>query len=174
MSHVVTVATKVRDAQAVANACQRLGLAQPTQGVADLFSGEASGVIVQLPGWLYPVVIDLATGEIRYDNYEGRWGEQSRLDQFLQMYAVEKAKLEAPRRATPSASNRSRTAPSASRLLRVREHDRPTPPPRSSRRFFHVRSTVAAPTPEAPREPGAGAICTGSLDGKTEKSLSRR
>jgi hypothetical protein len=95
MSHIVTVHTKARDAQAVANACQRLGLAQPTQGVATLFSGEASGLLVQFPGWLYPVVINIATGEMRFDNYNGRWGEQSHLDRFLQAYAVEKAKLEA-------------------------------------------------------------------------------
>jgi len=40
-------------------------------------------------------VIDTLTGTIRYDNYEGSWGEQKHLDRFLQMYAVDKAKLEA-------------------------------------------------------------------------------
>ena len=30
-----------------------------------------------------------------YDNYNGHWGEQSKLNQFLQAYAVEKAKIEA-------------------------------------------------------------------------------
>ncbi len=30
-----------------------------------------------------------------YDNYNGRWGDQQHLDFFLQIYAVEKAKLEA-------------------------------------------------------------------------------
>jgi hypothetical protein len=43
-------------------------------------------------------VYQLETGEIRYDNYGGRWGEQQHLDRFLQMYAVEKAKIEARRR----------------------------------------------------------------------------
>jgi hypothetical protein len=32
---------------------------------------------------------------VSYDNYQGHWGEQSRLNQFLQAYAVEKAKIEA-------------------------------------------------------------------------------
>jgi Protein of unknown function (DUF1257) len=95
MSHIVTIATRIRDVQAVANACQRLDLAQPTQGTATLFSGKATGLLVQLPGWLYPVVIDIATGEVRFDNYEGRWGEQQHLDRFLQMYAVEAATLAA-------------------------------------------------------------------------------
>jgi hypothetical protein len=95
MSHVVTVQTKVRDPAAVAAACQRLGLAAPVEGTTRLYSGEASGLMVQLPGWLYPVVIDTASGELRYDNYNGVWGEQAHLDRFLQVYAVEVVKLEA-------------------------------------------------------------------------------
>jgi hypothetical protein len=95
MSHIVSIQTKVRDPAAVAAACQRLGLAAPVQGTARLYSGDATGLLVQLPGWQYPVVIDPQTGEVRYDNFGGRWGEQAQLDRFLQMYAVEKAKLEA-------------------------------------------------------------------------------
>src|SRR5215467_16278717 len=95
MSHIVSIQTKVRDPAAVAAACQRLSLAAPVQGTARLYSGEATGLLVQLPGWQYPVVIDTATGEVRYDNFAGRWGEQAQLDRFLQMYAVELAKLEA-------------------------------------------------------------------------------
>jgi hypothetical protein len=98
MSHIVTVHTKCHDAAAVANACQRLGLAQPTQGTTAIFSGEATGLIVHLPGWLYPVVIDTATGEARFDNYNGCWGEQQQFDRFLQAYAVEAAKLAARRK----------------------------------------------------------------------------
>jgi hypothetical protein len=72
-----------------------LGLTEPVQGTAQLYSGEAAGLLVQLPGWQYPAVIDTRTGTITYDNFEGRWGAQSHLDRLLQMYAVEKAKLEA-------------------------------------------------------------------------------
>jgi hypothetical protein len=95
MSHIVTIHTKVRDPAAVAAACQRLGLAAPVEGTARLYSGEATGLLVQLPGWQYPVVIDTASGELRYDNYNGVWGEQAQLDRFLQLYAVEVVKLEA-------------------------------------------------------------------------------
>ena len=95
MSHIVTIATKVRDPAAITAACQRLGLAAPIQGTAELFSGEATGLLVQLPGWQYPVVIDPATVELRYDNYGGQWGAQEHLERFLQSYAVEKVKLEA-------------------------------------------------------------------------------
>lgn len=71
MSHLVTIRTLVKDPAALAAACVRLGLSQPTQGTARLFSSEASGQIVQLPGWRYPIVIDTASGSIALDNYQG-------------------------------------------------------------------------------------------------------
>ena len=97
MSHIVTIQTQVRDPVAVAAACARLGLPEPVQGTARLFSGEATGLLVRLPGWRYPVVCDTAGGEVRFDNYENAWGERRELDRFLQAYAVEKAKAEARR-----------------------------------------------------------------------------
>ena len=98
MSHIVQLATKIHDPIAITAACRRLGLIPPLAGTARLFSGEATGLLLQLPGWTYPAVIDHLTGAIRYDNFEGRWGETRQLDRFMQMYAVEKAKLEAHHR----------------------------------------------------------------------------
>jgi hypothetical protein len=95
MSHLVTIQTRVHDPAAIIAACQRLGLPQPAQGTARLYSGEASGLLLRLPGWQFPAVIDSGSGVVQYDNYEGAWGEQAHLDRFLQAYAVEKAKLEA-------------------------------------------------------------------------------
>jgi hypothetical protein len=98
MSHIVTIETRVHDPAAVAAACTRLGLAAPVQGTAKLYGGEATGLLVQLPGWQYPAVIDTLTGNVRFDNFEGRWGDPQHLDKFVQMYSVEKAKLEARKR----------------------------------------------------------------------------
>ncbi|HVS38471.1 MAG TPA: hypothetical protein VMS17_23130 [Gemmataceae bacterium] len=98
MSHVVTIKTRVHDPAAVAAACARLNLPAPVQGKAKLYSGEAEGLLLQLPGWRYPAVIDAATGVVAYDNFAERWGEQKHLDRFLQLYAVEKTKLEARKR----------------------------------------------------------------------------
>ena len=98
MSHVVQIKTQVRDAEAVRAACRRLGLTEPVQGTTRLFSGEVTGLAVQLPGWRYPAVAQLDTGQIQFDNFQGNWGEQKELDRFLQSYAVEKAKLEARRK----------------------------------------------------------------------------
>ncbi len=95
MSHVVQIATQVRDAVAVRKACDRLGLDDPVEGEVKLFSQTVSGLAIQLAEWRYPVVFDLSTGETKFDNYQGYWGNQKELDQFLQAYAVEKTKLEA-------------------------------------------------------------------------------
>jgi hypothetical protein len=72
-----------------------MGLAEPTHRTAQLFNAKATGLAIQLPNWRYPVVCQTETGEIRYDNYGGRWGEQRHLDRLKQTYAVEKAKSEA-------------------------------------------------------------------------------
>lgn len=95
MSHIVTIKTQVRDATAIQAACSRLGLSLPTQGKVNLFSAEVAGLVVKLPGWHYPVVCDIATGQVNYDNYNGHWGDEKELNRFLQAYAVEKAKIEA-------------------------------------------------------------------------------
>ena len=98
MSHLVTIKARINDPAAIAAACRRLGLAQPVQGTAKLYSGEATGLLLQLPGWEFPAVIDLASGVVQYDNYSGAWGDQAHLDRFLQAYAVERAKQEARRK----------------------------------------------------------------------------
>ena len=95
MSHIVEIMTEVRDPVAIQAACQRLNLSEPVFGEAKLFSTSASGWAVQLPDWRYPVVCDVNTAKIAYDNYEGRWGDPQQLHRFQQSYAVEKAKLEA-------------------------------------------------------------------------------
>jgi len=95
MSHLVVIETRVHDAAALTSACHRLGLAEPVHGNIQFFSGDATGLSVKLPGWRYPIVVDTAEGSIKYDNFEGRWGDPAELGRLLQMYAVEKAKLEA-------------------------------------------------------------------------------
>ena len=50
MSHIVTINTQVRDPAAIAAACRRLSLAEPVYGQARLFTSEAAGYAVQLPG----------------------------------------------------------------------------------------------------------------------------
>lgn len=98
MSHIVHIQTEMRDPVAIAAACRRLGLAEPVFGAAKLFSASKTGWQVRLPDWNYPVVIDVTTGHLDFDNFGGRWGEQKELDNFLQKYAVEKTRIEAHKR----------------------------------------------------------------------------
>ncbi len=97
MSHVVEIQTQVRDPVSIRSACSRLKLAEPHFGEARLFSGAKTGWVIQLEKWRYPVVCDVNTGKVEFDNYEGHWGDRARLDQFLQAYAVERATIEARR-----------------------------------------------------------------------------
>jgi hypothetical protein len=95
MSHVVEIKTEIRDEQAVKAACTRLQLPTPEHKTVRLFNATATGLCIQLPGWSYPIVANLQTGQLQYDNYQGHWGEQKHLNSFLQAYAVEKARIEA-------------------------------------------------------------------------------
>ncbi|MCC9601043.1 DUF1257 domain-containing protein [Stieleria sp. JC731] len=97
MSHVVTIATEIRDPIALRRSCQRLGLAEPVHRTTKLFSSEATGYCVELPDWRYPVVCQIETGTVLYDNYNGKWGDQVHLDRLKQAYAVEKSVFESRR-----------------------------------------------------------------------------
>ena len=98
MSHIVKIQTQVRDEAAVQAACHRRQLAEPIAGRHQLFTREVEGLAVRLRDWTYPVVCQLQTGELQYDNFGGRWSQQQELDQFLQAYAVEKTRIEARKR----------------------------------------------------------------------------
>lgn len=95
MSHIVTVQVEVRDLEAVRSACRRLELPEPVHGKVELYEKEVEGWQVRLPDWSYPIVCNLDSGEVRYDNFEGSWGDQKYLDRFVQTYSIEKATLEA-------------------------------------------------------------------------------
>jgi hypothetical protein len=106
LSHIVEIKTEIRDEQAVRAACTRLQLTAPEHKTVRLFSTTVSGLCVQLPGWSYPVVANLQTGQVQYDNYNGHWGEPKHLNAFLQAYAVEKAKIEARKKGHSCAETR--------------------------------------------------------------------
>lgn len=79
---------------AVQSACKRLQLPTPTRGTFELYNSTETGLGIELPDWKYPLVANTETGELRFDNYEGRWGSQKFLNQFLQAYAAERVKIE--------------------------------------------------------------------------------
>ena len=94
MSHTVAIKTLITDLAAIQSACQRLKLPQPITGDVRLFDRIATGIGVHLDGWRFPICVE-SDGNLLFDNFGGFWGVPEKLDQFQQMYAVEKAKLEA-------------------------------------------------------------------------------
>ena len=106
MSHIVQIKTEVKSVAAVQAACKRLHLPPAKQGSFELYNSTETGLGIELPKWRYPVVANLQTGDIKFDNYEGRWGDQEYLDQFLQRYAVEAATIAARREGHSVAENR--------------------------------------------------------------------
>ena len=51
MSHIVTIKAQIRDAAALAAGCTCLGLKAPGHATAQLYARQATGQIVQRPGW---------------------------------------------------------------------------------------------------------------------------
>ncbi|QDU82624.1 hypothetical protein Pla110_43850 [Polystyrenella longa] len=92
MSHIVQIKTEVRELASIQAACVRNRLTEPVHGTVQLYSSAATGWQVQLPDWRYPVVCHTDTGQLSYDNYEGRWGDPVHLNSFLQSYAVEQTR----------------------------------------------------------------------------------
>jgi hypothetical protein len=72
-----------------------LKLDEPVHGTFQLYGSQETGCGVHLRDWKYPIICKLETGELRYDDHGGRWGNARRLGEFLQGYAVERTKLEA-------------------------------------------------------------------------------
>ena len=111
MSHTATIDIDVQDSTVVIKAAERLGYDVKAQGEVRLYDGTvARGIVVQLPEWKYPIVIDTECewtdvledgsevtrkGKVYSDNYNGSWGQQSYMDEFRQIYGVEKAEFEA-------------------------------------------------------------------------------
>ena len=95
MSHIVQIQTEVRSEAAVLAACKRLHIPPAKRGEFELFSSTETGLGIELPKWRYVVVANTDTGQLRFDNYEQKWGKQEYLDQFLQHYAVEAATIAA-------------------------------------------------------------------------------
>jgi len=107
MSHIVTVKDiQMTNKVALEAALSRLEEAGRIQrlghGRHELYSRHVEGEGIKLlagktadgeehPGWTFPVVIT-DTGEVKYDNYGGSWGDQLSLDEVVQMYGVEAAK----------------------------------------------------------------------------------
>ena len=84
--------SRFKDPNILQKVCQRLGVvcevAEKGKRLAkELYGGVVEGVAsLRIPGWKYPVVVQ-DDGTAKYDNFNGQWGEQSKLDAVTQGYA---------------------------------------------------------------------------------------
>jgi hypothetical protein len=91
MSHTVTIKAQFKDLETILATAREMGLQEPKVDFAKLYASTHNGVVVKLPGWTYPVIIDRQTGEVHFDNFNGAWGKKEHLDRFTQLYAVNRA-----------------------------------------------------------------------------------
>ena len=92
MSHISTYTSQSTDESIVRRTCEFLKLKAPVRGRFMVYNTPAAGLGVQLRGWRFPLVINTETGDAKYDNYKGDWGDAKELDAFKQRYPLEAAK----------------------------------------------------------------------------------
>ncbi len=93
MSHTMDIQMELHDRRALEVACRRLNI-KVEPGKHKLHASVEDGIGVFLNGWRYPIVIT-ENETIRYDNYNGHWGNIQKLHELEAYYGLEKSKLEA-------------------------------------------------------------------------------
>lgn len=95
MSHIAKVDIQFKDHKCLEEAAKRIGVRTERVKNYRFYDGTiASGTAVYLDGWKYPVVVK-EDGEAVYDNYNGSWGTEDKLNKLKQHYGVEVAKKQA-------------------------------------------------------------------------------
>jgi hypothetical protein len=87
MSHTATIQIDFSNRQLLKQVCKELGL-QYREGLHQirLYEGEvAADFSIQLPGWRYPIAI--CGNEVRYDNFNGNWGQVEGLQRLQDQYS---------------------------------------------------------------------------------------
>lgn len=90
MSHTATVKTEIKDVDTLRQVAEGLGY-KVTTGLKEvrLFQDTERGenlTRVDIPGWSYPLVVK-EDGTVAYDNYNGSWGDISKMHALQQGYA---------------------------------------------------------------------------------------
>ena len=91
MSHTATVKTELRSRQMIQRAAKAMKLECSVGDFTQTFyqgTPQKGDVLVKLPGWSYPVLINTKTAEVHFDNFNGIWGEAARLDDLIQEYSL--------------------------------------------------------------------------------------
>lgn len=95
MSHTVTTKVEYKNLEALSNSVVALGGQVLGEGKHQLYQHkDVEGYGFRLPGWSYPLVLT-KTGELKYDDYNGHWGNPKDLDKLKGGYTLEQGKLTA-------------------------------------------------------------------------------
>lgn len=88
MSHIATVALRIKELSLLAEVCSDLNIpcSLKTTEIALYSARVQAAASFRLPGWRYPVAV-LKDGTIQYDTFDGHWGAPVELHRVLQAYA---------------------------------------------------------------------------------------
>jgi len=88
VSHTTTIELEIKSLTALATACRETTTPYEQNTSVRLYDGTLiEDCFAFTPnGWKYPVAAK--NGQLKYDNYEGAWGNESELNRVKQRYAV--------------------------------------------------------------------------------------
>lgn len=97
MSHSQTIKVLVTNKEALELTAKEMNATSfsTEEGEVRMYDGTYKGMFVHFPGWKYPVVF--SNGEVRYDSYNGAWGNERDLKTFRQSYASNVVRVEGAR-----------------------------------------------------------------------------
>ncbi len=120
MSHTQTVKVAISNKEAFKEAAKEVNAKSFSTEERDvrLYDSVQRGMFVHFTNWQYPVVV--TNGELRYDNFEGRWGNESDLNAFRQSYATNVIRIAGVSDGKPLVSD---TREGNSRILLLQNQD---------------------------------------------------
>jgi hypothetical protein len=88
VSHTTTIELEIKSLSALATACRETATPYEELTSVRLFDGTLiEDCFAFTPqGWRFPVAAK--NGQLKYDNYEGAWGDVAELNRVKQRYAV--------------------------------------------------------------------------------------
>lgn len=88
MSHSQTIKVLVTNKEALEATAREMNAQSFSTEIQDvkMYDGTYRGMFIHFQNWKYPTVI--SDGELRYDSYNGSWGNEKDLQAFRQNYAA--------------------------------------------------------------------------------------
>lgn len=123
MSHSQTIKVLVNNKEALELTAKEMNAKSFSTEETDvrMYDGTYKGMFVHFKNWNYPVVI--ANGDLRYDSYNGAWGNERDLKQFRQTYAANVVIVEGQREGMTLQSDSGYKEGSGNRIIELLHSD---------------------------------------------------